>query len=114
MEKSNLRVVFASDSNYMKSVENAIRVGGALLLCDVEESLDPELRPVLQRELSHRSVCLSFLDIDSDLLLYSRYYAEACKAFLGHISASSPQRALPLLLRKCRIGSEPLATLCPI
>ena len=56
MEKSNLRVVYASDSNYMKSVENAIRVGEALLLCDVEESLDPELRPVLQRELSHRSV----------------------------------------------------------
>lgn len=54
MEKSNLRVVYASESNYMKAVENSIRVGETLLLCDVGETLDPELRPVLQRDLIHR------------------------------------------------------------
>ena len=54
MERANLHVVYASDSNYMKSVENAIRVGETLLLCDVGETLDPELRPVLQKELTRR------------------------------------------------------------
>jgi len=58
MEKDNLRIVYASDPNYMKAIENAIRVGEKLLLCDVEETLDAELRPVLQREVTHRLGCL--------------------------------------------------------
>ncbi|XP_076809994.1 dynein axonemal heavy chain 6-like [Clavelina lepadiformis] len=55
MEKEKLRIVYAGDPNYMKSVENAIRVGQTLLLYDLEETLDPELRPVLQLELTHRA-----------------------------------------------------------
>ena len=63
MEKSNLRVVYASESNYMKSVENSIRVGETLLLCDVGETLDPELRPVLQRDLIHRLIIISYYQL---------------------------------------------------
>uniref|UniRef100_H2YVP8 AAA+ ATPase domain-containing protein n=1 Tax=Ciona savignyi TaxID=51511 RepID=H2YVP8_CIOSA len=55
MEKQHLRVVYAGDANYMKVVENAIRVGETLLLCGLSETLDPELKPVLQMELIHRS-----------------------------------------------------------
>lgn len=59
MEGSRLRVAHARDANYIKIVENAIRVGESVLLYDVEESMDPGLKPVLQCEMTHRS-CNSY------------------------------------------------------
>lgn len=54
MEGDRLRVVYARDNNYIKIIENAIRVGEPVLLHDVEESIDPGLKPVLQCQLTHR------------------------------------------------------------
>ncbi|CAC5424056.1 DNAH [Mytilus coruscus] len=50
MEGAGLKIVAASDPNYMRTLESAIRVGEAMLLKEVTESLDPALRPVLLRE----------------------------------------------------------------
>nr|XP_039247972.1 dynein heavy chain 6, axonemal-like [Styela clava] len=55
MEGERLRVVYAGDTNYTKIIENAIRVGEPVLLHDVDENIDPGLKPVLQCELIHRA-----------------------------------------------------------
>ncbi|KAG5501858.1 hypothetical protein JKF63_04128 [Porcisia hertigi] len=48
MEKeNNLRVVKLTDSNYMRTLENAIRVGLPVLIENVGESLDAALDPLL-------------------------------------------------------------------
>lgn len=47
---NNLRVIKLTDSNYMRTLENAIRVGLPVLLENVEESLDAALDPVLLRQ----------------------------------------------------------------
>ena len=49
----------------------------------------------------------------SNLLLYLLYYAEACDEFAGLISRSSCLQAITAPSMKRRVGSEPLATLCP-
>ena len=54
------------------------------------------------------------LKSNSNLLLYSLYYAEACNEFAGPISASLRLWATQLLSKKCCSGGEPLATLCLI
>ena len=54
MEKDSISVVYVGDSNYMKIIENAIRVGASVLLCGVQETLDAELTPVLNKEIKHR------------------------------------------------------------
>lgn len=54
MEKEKLRIISATDASYMQAVERAVRVGETLLLCDVNEELDVELRPVLDRDIIHR------------------------------------------------------------
>jgi dynein heavy chain, axonemal len=46
----NLRVVKLSDPNYMRTLENAIRVGLPVLIENVGESLDAALDPVLLRQ----------------------------------------------------------------
>eukprot|EP00105_Crassostrea_gigas_P038198 XP_019922346.1 PREDICTED: dynein heavy chain 6, axonemal [Crassostrea gigas] len=51
---NRLEVVDASDPNYMKALETAIRVGQPMLLKDVSEQLDPALRPVLLHETFQR------------------------------------------------------------
>ncbi|KAK7201222.1 dynein heavy chain [Novymonas esmeraldas] len=51
MEKeNNLRVVKLSDANYMRTLENAIRVGLPVLIENVGESLDAALDPVLLQQ----------------------------------------------------------------
>ncbi|KAK3092231.1 hypothetical protein FSP39_000084 [Pinctada imbricata] len=49
-----LKIVDASDPNYMRTLEDALRVGFPMLLKDVGESLDPALRPVLLHETFQR------------------------------------------------------------
>ena len=49
-----------------------------------------------------------------NLSLYSLYHTDACNEFAGPISASLRLRATQLLLKKCRNGGEPLASLCSI
>ena len=51
--------------------------------------------------------------IKTNLLLYSLPHAEACNELTGPFPRHFA-RATQLLLKKCRSGGEPLATLCPI
>ena len=48
--KNGLKVIKLSNPNYLRTLENAIRIGMPVLLEDVEESLDPSLEPVLLRQ----------------------------------------------------------------
>ncbi|TPP41138.1 Dynein heavy chain and region D6 of dynein motor family protein [Leishmania donovani] len=51
MEKeNNLRVIKLTDANYMRTLENAIRVGLPVLIENVGESLDAALDPVLLQQ----------------------------------------------------------------
>ena len=47
--KRGLTIVKSSDTNFMRTLETAIRLGAPLLLEDIQESIDPALDPVLQR-----------------------------------------------------------------
>ncbi|KAK2187819.1 hypothetical protein NP493_153g03014 [Ridgeia piscesae] len=47
MEGQQLKCVNASDTNYLHSIERAIRIGEAVLLQEVTEDLDPSLKPIL-------------------------------------------------------------------
>ncbi|XP_035825271.1 dynein heavy chain 6, axonemal [Aplysia californica] len=49
-EGSKLKTVLAVDTNLMRTIETAIKVGDAVLLKDLGEELDPALRPVLLHE----------------------------------------------------------------
>ncbi|XP_075157385.1 dynein heavy chain at 16F [Haematobia irritans] len=51
MEKSNnLHILKMNDSNLLRVMENCIRQGYPILLEDISETIDPSIRPVLQRE----------------------------------------------------------------
>ncbi|CAL1542606.1 unnamed protein product [Lymnaea stagnalis] len=54
MEKDRLKIVTGSESNLMRTIETAIKVGDPVLLSDVGEELDPALRPVLLQETYHK------------------------------------------------------------
>ncbi|XP_060520964.1 dynein axonemal heavy chain 6 [Cylas formicarius] len=48
--QNNLRVIKLTDANFMRIVENAIRIGMPVLLEEVGEMLDPVLAPILARQ----------------------------------------------------------------
>ncbi|BFG02702.1 dynein heavy chain 6 axonemal [Drosophila madeirensis] len=51
MEKeNNLQVVKMTDANMMRILENSVRQGYPVLLEEIDETIDPALRPILQRE----------------------------------------------------------------
>uniref|UniRef100_A0A8C7WHC3 Dynein heavy chain ATP-binding dynein motor region domain-containing protein n=1 Tax=Oncorhynchus mykiss TaxID=8022 RepID=A0A8C7WHC3_ONCMY len=54
MEGVRLRKMLASDPNYMKTVERAIRMGDTVLIQDVLENIDPCLQPILIKNLTIR------------------------------------------------------------
>jgi dynein heavy chain len=50
MEKANkLKVVKQTDSQFMRTIENAVQFGAPVLLENVQEELDPTLEPLLQK-----------------------------------------------------------------
>jgi dynein heavy chain len=52
MEKNNqLKVIKLSDGKFLQTVENAIRLGQPVLLENIDETLDPSLEPVLQKNI---------------------------------------------------------------
>ncbi|KAJ3267030.1 Dynein heavy chain 6, axonemal [Chytriomyces hyalinus] len=50
MEGSNLKVIKLSDSKFLRSLENAVRTGQAILMEDVGEQLDPAIEPLLLKQ----------------------------------------------------------------
>ena len=50
MEKENKLVVCKpADKNFLKTLENCIRLGSPFLLENIDEKLDPALEPVLSK-----------------------------------------------------------------
>ena len=45
--KKGINVIKLSDSDYLRTLENAIQFGKAVLLENIAEELDPALTPVL-------------------------------------------------------------------
>ncbi|EDV29505.1 uncharacterized protein TRIADDRAFT_51924 [Trichoplax adhaerens] len=54
MEGERLKLVKSTDVNYMRTLENAIRVGEPVLLEGIDDTLDPSLRPILLKHLENR------------------------------------------------------------
>ncbi|XP_028414460.1 dynein heavy chain 6, axonemal-like [Dendronephthya gigantea] len=48
--KNGLKVIKLTDGNYLRTLENCIRIGMPVLLEEVEETLDPALEPVLLKQ----------------------------------------------------------------
>jgi dynein heavy chain len=56
MEKANrVQVIKLTESTYLRTLENCIRVGNPVLLENVEETLDPALEPVLTKAVFKQS-----------------------------------------------------------
>ncbi|XP_070984280.1 dynein axonemal heavy chain 6-like [Oncorhynchus clarkii lewisi] len=80
MEGVRLRKMLASDPNYMKTVERAIRMGDAVLIQDVLENIDPCLQPILIKNLTIRDG-QSFIKIGDTEIEYNpnfRLYLATC------------------------------------
>ncbi|XP_064811633.1 dynein axonemal heavy chain 6-like [Oncorhynchus masou masou] len=80
MEGVRLRKMLASDPNYMKTVERAIRMGDAVLIQDVLENIDPCLQPILIKNLTIRDG-QSFINIGDTEIEYNpnfRLYLATC------------------------------------
>ncbi|XP_071788570.1 dynein axonemal heavy chain 6-like isoform X3 [Asterias amurensis] len=48
--KNGLKVIKLTDGNFLRTLENCIRIGMPVLLEEVEESLDPSLEPILLKQ----------------------------------------------------------------
>ena len=49
-QRNGLKIIKQSESNFLRTLENCIRIGMPVLLEEVEESLDPSLEPVLLKQ----------------------------------------------------------------
>ena len=65
--KNGLKVIKLSDPNYLRTLENAIRMGIPVLLEEVEESLDPSLEPILLKQTFSKGGRLLIRLGDSDV-----------------------------------------------
>lgn len=92
--KNSLKIIKLTDPNFLRTLENCIRIGMPVLLEEVGESLDPSLEPVLLKQTfmsgGRMLIRLGDNDIDYDknfryvFLVWSGY---KCKSFLGVIFA---------------------------
>ena len=57
--RNGLRVVKLTDGNFLRTLENSIRIGNPVLIEDVGETLDPALEPVLQKAIFKQVRALS-------------------------------------------------------
>lgn len=89
--RNGLKVIKLSDPNFLRTLENCIRIGSPCLIEDVGEALDPALEPVLQRSTFKQGgrtlIRLGDSDVDYDLAfkLYittkqanPHYFPETC------------------------------------
>jgi len=66
-EKNGLRPIKMNDPQFLRTLENSIRVGTPVLLEDVGEELDPALEPILLRQLFKQGGRLLIRLGDSDV-----------------------------------------------
>eukprot|EP00494_Astrolonche_serrata_P029264 UN29531 len=50
-KKNNIQIIKLTQKDYLRTLENAIRYGQPCLLESVEETLDPAIEPVLQKQI---------------------------------------------------------------
>ena len=76
-EKSNrIQVIKLTESTYLRTLENCIRVGNPVMLENVEEKLDPALEPVLAKQTfkSAGRILIRLGDTDVDYSPDFRFY----------------------------------------
>lgn len=49
--KNGLRITKLTDPNYLRTLENCVRVGSPVLMEDIGEVLDPSLETILQKQV---------------------------------------------------------------
>mgnify|MGYP005983580473 CR=1 FL=1 len=77
MEAANdLKIVKLTDSNYLRILEAGIRTGKPVLLEEVEETLDPTLRPILMKQtwMSSGRLLIRLGDSDVEYDANFRFY----------------------------------------
>ena len=74
--ENNLKIIKLSDPNYMRTLENAIKVGLPVLLENIEESVDAAIDPVLLRQTfrSQGRLLLKLGDAEVDYEPSFRFY----------------------------------------
>lgn len=69
-ERNGLRCIKLTDGNFLRTLENSIRIGNPVLIEDVGEALDPALEPVLQKAIYKQGgrtlIRLGDSDVDYD------------------------------------------------
>jgi dynein heavy chain len=76
MEGNNLKVVKLTEPKFLRSLENAVRTGQAVLLEDVGEQLDPAIEPLLLKQTIRQGGRLllklgdTLVDYDKNFKLY--------------------------------------------
>ena len=62
--KNGLKIIKLTDPNFLRTLENSIRIGMPVMCEEVEETLDPALEPVLLKQVCYNvqtcTKCLSF------------------------------------------------------
>lgn len=68
--KAGLRLIKLTDPNFLRTLENSIRIGNPVLIEDIGETLDPALEPVLQKAVFQQGgrtlIRLGDTDVDYD------------------------------------------------
>ena len=60
-QRNGLKVIKLTDGNFLRTLENCIRIGMPVLLEELGEFLDPSLEPVLLKQTFVQVICLCLL-----------------------------------------------------
>ena len=73
---NNLQVIKLTDANFLRTLENSIRMGMPVLLEEIGESLDPSLEPILLKQtfVSGGRLLIRLGDTDVDYDKNFRFY----------------------------------------
>lgn len=74
--KNGLQVIKLTDGNFLRTLENSIRMGSAVLLEEIGETLDPSLEPILLKQtfVSGGRLLIRLGDTDVDYDKNFRFY----------------------------------------
>eukprot|EP00899_Mesostigma_viride_P007437 jgi/Mesvir1/16695/Mv15092-RA.1 len=68
--KNGLRIIKLTDTNFLRTLENSIRLGNPVLLEDIGETLDPALEPILLKQVftqgGRQLIRIGETDVDYD------------------------------------------------